>query len=217
MTGSRIVLFPFGGNAREAVATIEALNAAGQAIEICGFLDDNFAQITRARHPLLGGRDAWPSWRGRAKLLAVPGGPSSYLLRAALIDSLGAGDSDWARIIDPSARIAASATVGMNTMIQAHCYVGVDARIGDHCVLLPQTVVSHDSMVEDHTMIGAHVSISGSVVIGRNCYIGASSSIHQGVTIGDGALVGIGANVIRNVPARAVVAGNPARILRIQP
>ena len=212
----RIVLFPFGGNAREAVATIEALNAAGQAIELCGFLDDNFAAIARARHPLLGGRDAWRAWQGRAKLLAAPGGPATYLARADVIAALGADASDWATLIDPSARVASSALVGVNTMIQAHCYVGVDSHIGDHCVLLPQTVVSHDSVVGDYTMTGAHVSISGEVEIGRNCYIGASASIHQGVHIGDGALIGIGANVLRDVPARAVVAGNPARLLRQQ-
>ena len=51
----RVVLFPFGGNAREAVATIEALNVAGSQIEICGFLDDNHAQIRRSSLPMLGG------------------------------------------------------------------------------------------------------------------------------------------------------------------
>ena len=213
----RIVLFPFGGNAREAVATIEALNVAGGQIEICGFLDDNHAQIRRSSLPMLGGREAWPKkWKGKAKLLAAPGGPANYLSRAALIGSFDAGASDWAQIVDPTARVASSARIGLNTMIQAHCFVGVDARVGDHCVLLPGTVVSHDSIVGDHTMTGAHASISGNVVIGTNCYVGASSSIHQGVRIGDGALIGIGANVIRDVPAFAVVAGNPARVLRMQ-
>lgn len=212
----RIVLFPFGGNAREAVTTIDALNSNGESIEICGFLDDEFAAITRAHYPMLGGRGHWRQWQGRAKLLAAPGGPANYLERAAIIASLGATAADWATIIDPSARIARSAQVGLNTMIQAFCYVGVDVRVGDHCVLLPHTVVSHDSVVGDHSMTGAHVSISGNVTIGRNCYIGASSSIHQGVMVGDGALVGMGANVVDDVPARAVVAGNPARVLRMQ-
>lgn len=212
----RIVLFPFGGNAREAVTTIEALNASGQSIEICGFLDDEFAAIKRAHYPMLGGREHWRAWQGRAKLLAAPGGPASYLERAEIISSLGAVAADWATLIDPSVRIANSAQVGLNTMIQAFCYVGADARVGDHCVLLPQTVVSHDSVIGEHSMTGAHVSISGNVVIGRNCYIGASSSIHQGVTVGDGALIGIGANVLEDVPPRAVVAGNPGRVLRQQ-
>ena len=212
----RIVLFPFGGNAREAVTTIEALNASGQSIEICGFLDDEFAAITRAHYPMLGGPEHWRDWQGRAKLLAAPGGPDSYLERSAIIASLGAVAADWATLIDPSARISRSASVGVNTMIQAFCFVGADARVGDHCVLLPHTVVSHDSVLGEHSMTGAHVSISGNVVIGRNCYIGASSSIHQGVTVGEGALVGMGANVVEDVPARAVVAGNPARVLRQQ-
>lgn len=212
----RIVLFPFGGNAREAVSTIDALNAGGQSIEICGFLDDEFAAITRAPYPMLGGREHWRAWQGRAKLLAAPGGPASYRARTNIIASLGAIAADWATIIDPSARIARSAVIGVNTLIQAFCYVGVDARVGDHCVLLPQTVVSHDSVVGDHSMTGAHVSISGNVTIGRNCYIGASSSIHQGVTVGDGALIGMGANVLEDVPPLAVVVGNPGRVLRQQ-
>ncbi len=212
----RIVLFPFGGNAREAVATIEALNATGQGIEVCGFLDDKYDEITRAKHPMLGGRTAWSQWRGRAKLLAAPGGPSTYLGRQQLIESFEADSEDWAQIVDPSARVASSAHIGFNTMVQANCFIGVDSKVGNHCVLLPCTVVSHDSVVGDHTMTGAHTSISGGVMIGRNCYIGAGSTIHQGLTIGEGALLGIGSNVIRDVPPFAVVAGNPARVLRMQ-
>lgn len=51
-------------------------------------------------------------------------------------------------------------------------------------------------------------------VIGRDCFIGARSLILPGVRIGDGAIVGAGSVVTRDVPARAVVAGNPARIVR---
>jgi sugar O-acyltransferase (sialic acid O-acetyltransferase NeuD family) len=216
MTVQQLVLFPYGGNTREALTAIEALNAEGANIEIGGFLDDFLDQTALVNYPLLGTREAWSEWRGRAKLLAAPGSPSNYLSRQALIDSFSIEEHDWARIIDPSARLAASAKIGFNALIQAHCYVGANAKIGNHCVVLPHVVVSHDSTVGDYTMIGAHASISGDVTIGKNCYIGAASSFHHGVKIGDGALVGVGATVIRDVPARAVVVGNPARVLRVQ-
>ncbi|MCS6914560.1 MAG: hypothetical protein NZ890_15130 [Myxococcota bacterium] len=46
------------------------------------------------------------------------------------------------------------------------------------------------------------------------CDIGIGAIILPGVTVGEGAQVGAGAVVTRDVPARAVVAGNPARVLR---
>ncbi|WP_028642302.1 sugar O-acetyltransferase [Nocardioides sp. URHA0020] len=53
------------------------------------------------------------------------------------------------------------------------------------------------------------------VVIGRKVWLGASVTVVPGVRIGDGAIVGAGAVVTKDVPANAVVAGVPARLVRM--
>ncbi|WP_157982134.1 CatB-related O-acetyltransferase [Oceanicella sp. SM1341] len=56
----------------------------------------------------------------------------------------------------------------------------------------------------------------GPVRVGNDVWIGAHSTIKAGVTIGDGAVVAGGSNVVKDVPAYAIVAGNPARVLRLR-
>lgn len=53
------------------------------------------------------------------------------------------------------------------------------------------------------------------IEIGRNCYIGAKVSIMKGVTIGDCCIIGNGSLVTRDVPPYTLVAGSPAKVLKV--
>ncbi|MGV2099064.1 CatB-related O-acetyltransferase [Rhizobium sp. 21-4511-3d] len=55
---------------------------------------------------------------------------------------------------------------------------------------------------------------SNKIVIGNDVWFGASSLVLKGVTIGDGAVIGAGAVVTKDVPPYAIVAGNPAKLIR---
>jgi len=62
--------------------------------------------------------------------------------------------------------------------------------------------------------IKGHPRSKGDVVIGNDVWVGTDAIILSGVNIGDGAIIGAGAVVSKDVPAYAIVAGNPARIIK---
>lgn len=74
--------------------------------------------------------------------------------------------------------------------------------------------IAHNVSVGKNVSIAASAEISGSVHICDSVWIGPNSSLKNGVSIGKNAFVGIGSNVVRNVDADTVVAGNPAREIK---
>jgi acetyltransferase-like isoleucine patch superfamily enzyme len=123
------------------------------------------------------------------------------------------------------ARIGAGATVGS--------FVSVDpeVRVGDRASVQTRCYLARGSTIEDDAFLGPGVTIANDDTMGRHapgaplqgatlrraCRVGAGATICPGVEIGEEAFVAAGAVVAADVPARAVVMGVPARIVREVP
>jgi acetyltransferase-like isoleucine patch superfamily enzyme len=105
---------------------------------------------------------------------------------------------------------------------------GVSLTIGKYCSIARNVIIFLESehrtdwistypfpvLWKEAEGIPGHPTTKGDVVIGNDVWIGFSTTILSGVTIGDGAAVGASSVVNRDVPPYAIVAGNPARIVR---
>ena len=127
-------------------------------------------------------------------------------------------------------------SVGNNTKIGAFVEIQKNATVGNNCKISSHTFVCEGVIIEDNVFIGhGVVFINDSyprattqhgqlqteadwkverTVVSKGASIGSGATILANVTIGENALIGAGAVVTKDVPANAVVAGNPARLLR---
>jgi sugar O-acyltransferase (sialic acid O-acetyltransferase NeuD family) len=211
----KILLFPFGGNAKESLLSILAINKIRETWDVLGFLDDDRAVLGKecCGFKVLGGREVIKK-NTDAMVLAVPGNPNTFLKRRKAIESLGVAPARFATIIHPSAVVSPDAKIGINVTLMANVFVSSGVTIGNHCVFLPNTVIAHDSMVGDYCLVGSNITISGNVRIGEGSYIASGTNIRNDIRIGDRSLVGLGSNVVSDVDDRVVVAGNPARMMK---
>jgi acetyltransferase-like isoleucine patch superfamily enzyme len=101
--------------------------------------------------------------------------------------------------------------VGAMTKIQADAYITAYAVLEEEVFIAPCVVTSNDNFMGRTER--RHQLIAGPT-IRRGARVGAGAVLCPGVEIGEEAFVGAGAVVTRDVPARALVVGNPARFLR---
>lgn len=103
-------------------------------------------------------------------------------------------------------KIGDNVAIGDRTEIHAGCEV----TIGDN------SLISWDCCImdRDYHKLMSDTEIFKPVHIGINVWIGSRALILKGITIGDGAVVAAGSVVTRDVPAKTIVAGNPARVIK---
>jgi acetyltransferase-like isoleucine patch superfamily enzyme len=105
-------------------------------------------------------------------------------------------------------------TIGARTKIQALAYVTAYTTIEEDVFVAPCVVTTNDNFMGRTER--RHELVKGPT-IRRGARIGGGAVLCPGIEIGEEAFVGAGAVVVRDVPARAVVVGNPARVLRAVP
>jgi acetyltransferase-like isoleucine patch superfamily enzyme len=105
-------------------------------------------------------------------------------------------------------------TVGSMTRIQANAYITAYSTLEEHVFVAPCVVTTNDNYMGRTEQ--RHELMNGPT-IRRGARVGGGAVLCPGVEIGEEAFVGAGAVVTKNVPPRALVVGNPARVLREVP
>jgi sugar O-acyltransferase (sialic acid O-acetyltransferase NeuD family) len=134
--------------------------------------------------------------------------------RLAVEDARRRGFDRHFLLIDQTAIVARSTTVGEGTFVNCGAVIGGGGQIGNFVVINRSASLGHHARIGDYASIGPAAVLAGNVALGRGAVVGVGAVIVPEITVGDNAVVGAGSVVTRNVPANSLVAGSPARVLR---
>lgn len=126
--------------------------------------------------------------------------------------------------IEPGAILREGVTVGDNAVVMMGAILNIGAVVGEGSMIDMGAVLGGRATVGKRCHIAAGAVLAGvieppsaqPVVIGDDVVVGANAVVLEGVHVGNGAVVAAGAVVTQDVPENAVVAGTPARVIKIK-
>jgi UDP-perosamine 4-acetyltransferase len=184
-------------------------------IEVVGFVDKNPDTVgTEIRgRPVLGSDEILPDLHRKGIRHAIVGVGDPDLRSQLRMLAMESG-FELVNAIHPSAIISPDVRLGKGVVVMAGVVLS-DNPVIDHNVWLGLAAkITHDTHIAGDSLIGGGSAVGTHVKIGDRALIGWGAVIGPRLSVGNDAIVGSGANVVRDVPSRAVVVGNPAEIVR---
>lgn len=126
--------------------------------------------------------------------------------------------------VEPGAIIRDKVKIGKNAVVMMGAIINIGSEIGEGTMIDMNAVLGGRAIVGKNCHIGAGTVLAGvieppsatPVIIEDDVLIGANAVIIEGVRVGKGSVIAAGAVVLKDVPAGAVVAGNPGQIIKMK-
>jgi len=206
----KLLIIGAGGFGREVLQyALDIKGAGGADWEIGGFLDDNLSALDNYSYDykVIGTIKGHDVSGGNVYICAI-GDPATKL---AIGRRFLSGGADFINIVHPTAYVGESSKLGVGVVLCPKSAVTTDAEIGNFVAVDINSICSHDVKVGEGCTISHFCDLTGFTTLGEGVFLGSGVSVIPSVKIGDYATIGAGAVVLRDVSARELVYGVPAK------
>ena len=202
---NKVFLFGYSGHA---YVVIESFMAAG--FSIAGYFDFHEAPINPYQIPYFG-FEGDLDVKSIVKSDFVFPSVGDNTIRAKLVSFFEKHNLKQCVLIDSSAKVSQSSSIGLSTYLGANTIINAQSQIGKGVVINTAAVIEHECEVQDFSHIGPATVLCGNVSVGKGAFIGANSVVRNNTSICSDVILGAGSVVVKEIKEVGVWLGNPAK------
>jgi sugar O-acyltransferase (sialic acid O-acetyltransferase NeuD family) len=211
-----IIIIGAGGFGRDVLWLLNRINAASENNEwdLLGFVDDNPEMIGKIVNgvPVLGTLDYLLAINTPQYVVCSINKPN--IRESMVLKCKQNANLLFPALIDPTAIIGQSISIGEGCVICANSILTIDVSIGAFCLINLICTIEHDSIISEFSTLYPRVSVAGNDKIGRCSEIGTGTQLIQRITIGDNVILGAGSVVVHDIPDSCTAVGVPAKPIK---
>lgn len=206
-----LVIIGAGGFGREVAWLVADINKAHPEWDFLGFVDDKAVGETVEGYPVLG-TIAWLMERDEQPyVVCAIGDPRTRRKLARPFEEKG---FRFATLVHPTVQMSDYVRIGAGSIVCAGTILTTNINVGRHAILNIGCRIGHDTSLGDYASLMPGVNIAGEVSIAEGCYFGLNACVINRTSVGEWSIIGAGAAVVRDIPARVVAVGVPAKPIK---
>ena len=201
----RVILFGYSGHA---YVIIESFIAAG--FTIAGYFDYHEAKTNPYQIPYFGfeGSVDVPSI---VKSDFVFPSVGENTIRAKLVSFFEKYHLKQCVLIDPSAKVSNSTSIGLSTYVGVNSIINAQSQIGKGVIINTAAIIEHECEVQDFSHIAPAAVLCGNVNVGKGTFIGANAVVRNNTSICSDVIIGAGSVVAKSIGEKGIWVGNPSK------